>query len=119
MPGYIAPEYLSKPAVNTVSEKMDIFALGVVFYFLVFGRMPMEGRSAEETMKLNEKCEIDFTPATTYGKFTSSSIDLMKKMLEKDPKKRADADTLIRHVWFINMRNRTTAAAVSIGEDAR
>ena len=78
----------------------------MVFYFLVFGRLPFEAKDAEETMKLNEKCEVDYSSPPFFGKFTSSAFDLMRKMLDKDPKNRGDAATLLNHTWFVNMRNR-------------
>ncbi|KAL4485799.1 hypothetical protein ABPG72_012339 [Tetrahymena utriculariae] len=101
--GYLAPEVLKNKQYDC---KVDIFSLGIIFYFFVFGRMPFEGKDAEEMLKLNEKCEIDFTQQPFFGKFTSSAFDLMKKMLEKDPKMRGDAATLLNHTWFVNMRNK-------------
>lgn len=37
-----------------------MFSLGVVFYILVYGRMPFEGKDQEEILKSNEKGDIDF-----------------------------------------------------------
>lgn len=34
--------------------------MGVVFYILVYGKMPFEGKDQEEILKANEKGEIDF-----------------------------------------------------------
>ena len=102
-PGYLAPEVIKNKPYDA---KVDVFGLGVIFYFLVFGKLPFEAKDAEETMKLNEKCEVDYSSPPFFGKFTSSAFDLMKKMLDKDPKNRGDAATLLNHTWFVNMRNR-------------
>ena len=40
--------------------KVDIFSLGVVFYILIFGRMPFNSTNPEQLLHLNEVCEIEF-----------------------------------------------------------
>lgn len=69
----MAPEVFKNKSYD---QKVDIFSLGVIFYFLVFGKFPFEAKEGEEILKLNEKCEIDFTSPFT-GKFTSCAFDLM------------------------------------------
>jgi serine/threonine protein kinase len=56
-PGYVAPEIFR---TKNYDQKIDIFSLGVVFYILVYGKMPFEGKDQEEILKANEKGEIDF-----------------------------------------------------------
>lgn len=56
-PGYVAPEIFK---TKNYDQKIDIFSLGVVFYILVYGKMPFEGKDQEEILKANEKGEIDF-----------------------------------------------------------
>lgn len=57
-PGYVAPEIFKTKSYDL---KVDVFSLGVVFYILVYGRMPFEGKDQEEILKNNERGEIDFT----------------------------------------------------------
>ena len=40
-PGYVAPEIFK---TKTYDQKIDVFSLGVVYYILVFGKMPFEGQ---------------------------------------------------------------------------
>lgn len=56
-PGYVAPEIFK---TKNYDFKIDIFSLGVVFYILVYGKMPFEGKDQEEILKANEKGDIDF-----------------------------------------------------------
>ena len=39
-PGYVAPEIFK---TKFYDSKIDVFSLGVVFYILVYGKMPFEG----------------------------------------------------------------------------
>lgn len=39
-PGYVAPEIFK---TKNYDQKIDVFSLGVVYYILVFGKMPFEG----------------------------------------------------------------------------
>lgn len=112
-PGYIAPEVILRSTSKQPlipfpppDGRVDIFSLGAIFYFFVFGRMPFEGKDQEEVLRLNEKCEIDFTTPPIFGRFTASAFDIMKKMLEKDPKARGTATSLLNHTWFVNMKNK-------------
>jgi hypothetical protein len=58
---------------------------------LVYGSIPFEAKDYESTLKLNEKCDIVFDIDKMICKCSQSGLDLMKKMLEKDPNNRAIA----------------------------
>lgn len=40
-PGFVAPEIFKTRNYNT---KIDIFSLGIVFFIMIFGKLPFEGR---------------------------------------------------------------------------
>ena len=56
-PGYVAPEIFKTKMYDC---KVDIYSLGIVFYILVYGRMPFDGKNQEEILKANERADIDF-----------------------------------------------------------
>ncbi len=43
------------------TEKTDIFSLGVVFYQMLFGRMPWPAKSPDELLEKMIKNQIDFS----------------------------------------------------------
>ncbi|EGR31985.1 protein kinase domain protein [Ichthyophthirius multifiliis] len=106
--GFIAPEIFK---TKSYDSKVDIFSLGVVFYILIFGKMPFNAANPDQLLLLNEICEIDFDTKDAAIKCSCSCIEILKSMLEKDPLKRPDSTQLIKHTWFINMKSR--------GEDGR
>jgi hypothetical protein len=75
---YMAPEIGS----GDYSRGVDIYALGVILYEMLLGRVPFEGSSmAEILMKhLTSQPEVDDLPAP-FGQ-------VIRKALEKDPKDR-------------------------------
>ncbi|KRX00922.1 Protein kinase-like domain [Pseudocohnilembus persalinus] len=104
-PGYIAPEMFNQQQYD---QKVDVFSLGVVFYELVYGKNPfqIEEYNYEETLMRNEKCQIDFSVKNQITKISQSGMDLMIKMLEKNPELRPNACQLLNSAWFINIRSK-------------
>jgi hypothetical protein len=70
-PHYMAPEQMEKPA--TVDHRADIFSLGVVFYEMLTGELPL-GRFAPPSSR---KVEVDVR-----------LDDVVLRALEKDPERR-------------------------------
>lgn len=52
-------------------------------------------------MAQNRACKIDFTKEM-YQKLPLDWLDLMKRLLEKDPKKRITASEALDHEFFSN-----------------
>lgn len=77
-PGFMAPEIFR---TKQYDQKVDIYSMGVIFYYIVFGKMPF-GSEFHEILRNNEVGEIDFTP---FCRISASGLELMKQMLLKDP----------------------------------
>lgn len=68
----------------------DLFSLGVIFHMMALRRPPFPGTQYNEVLSQNRHCKIDFSKEM-YKKIPAEWLDLMKRLLEKDPKKRITA----------------------------
>ncbi len=75
---YMAPEIGS----GHYSRGVDIYALGVMLYEMILGRVPFEGSTMGEVLMkhLTQQAELDHLPAP-FGR-------VIRKAMEKDPKDR-------------------------------
>lgn len=95
-PYYTAPEILKK---KEVSEKIDIFALGVILYMLLCGKPPFNGNSNNSIINniLNNNWEFN----NEFDEISSNSKDLITKMLNPNPDKRLSAKDILMHPLVI------------------
>ena len=98
---YIAPEVLKKH----YDEKCDIWSCGVIMYILLSGRPPFAGDNDREIMDKVAKGRYDLE-TSPFDSVSSSSKDLIKKLLVMDPKKRISAQEALNHPWFKEKKSR-------------
>src|SRR3989339_488604 len=86
------PEYMSPDlfADSDVTEKSDVYALGVLCYRLLTGEMPFEFKSYDELKKKVKK-----SPPRSFEEVDAASVPkelqaLVMRMLEKNPANRPD-----------------------------
>jgi len=94
-PLYMAPESVLQKGHGS---KVDLWSLGVIWYELVYGRPPFESMNSWGEWKqriLHD--EILFEDVKCYSK---ESVELIKKLLERDPKKRLSAAELLEKSYF-------------------
>jgi serine/threonine protein kinase len=89
---YLAPEIIRGEEYGV---EVDFWALGVVFFEILFGDTPFYGEDAQIVFEriLHEEPE--------YPKFGHpGAIDLMKKLLVKDPGNRIGFEGITKHKFF-------------------
>ena len=92
---YIAPEvYENKGSINF---QVDIYSLGVLLYELYHKHTPYKGKHEKETISIiTSKVQPKFSP------FISTSLmDLILKLLDKNPAKRLTWNQIFTHPWIM------------------
>ena len=90
---YMAPEIIEKK----YNFKCDLWSCGVIMYLLLTTRYPFFGDNNKEKMESILHKEYN----TKYlEKFSQNTKDLLRKLLEKEPKQRINAETAISHKYF-------------------
>lgn len=101
-----APEQVDLCSGFAISEKVDIFSLGCLVYYLLFFRKPFEAHMVYEHS--NARYSIPQTASLSPG-----MLALLQKSLERDPSKRSSSIDLLSQLEFLKdmklLRNRQVA----------
>ena len=100
-PEFRAPECFD----GKITEKADIWSVGIFLFSLLAGRTPFEGSTdtlVHDNM-LARKINVDYQ---LIPRVSDNGLSFLKMLLEVDPKKRPDADTMLKHPW-ISKKNST------------
>ena len=115
-PGYVAPEIIRSSRKDNVkfTPKVDVFSAGVIFYVLFLGKSPFKGKSFNEVLKLNKKCNIDFK----CDKFKKNPeiLDLLQKMLMVNPEERISARQALNHKFFKEYQNSSDMIDIDLND---
>ena len=106
-PQYVAPEVLTDTGESGkgYGKEADLWSLGVVLYVLLSARMPFGDASrAGSVFEQVRRCEYSF-PSQVFGNISDEAIDLIRKLLVKDPSKRLNATQILVHPWLTADRN--------------
>ncbi|KAH0788937.1 CAMK family protein kinase [Histomonas meleagridis] len=91
-PAYASPEMILG---NPYTKAADIWSSGILLYAMVAGRLPYYDQDIQTLLSKIVKTEI------TYPSVMSPSlVDLLKRMLLKDPNQRITLSRLKEHPWF-------------------
>lgn len=104
-PGFIAPELFTTTEISKlINTKIDIFSVGIILHFYLFGELVYGNGSINEIMDRNRK-GVYFLRSkeemiTDIKSF--EAYDLMKKMLDLNQDNRIGVDDALNHVFFGN-----------------
>ena len=106
---YIAPEVLSR----NYTELCDLWSCGVIMYILLTGRPPFNGINEEEIMKKIKEGTYDMI-RYPWGIISDDAKDLIKGLLQVNPKKRFTAKQALEHKWFKNEKIKASQTCYNI-----
>ncbi|CAJ2673201.1 calcium-dependent protein kinase 8-like protein [Trifolium pratense] len=110
-PYYMAPEVLKR----NYGPEIDIWSAGVILYILLCGVPPFWAETEQGVAQAIIRSNLDFS-REPWPKVSDNAKDLVKKMLDPDPKRRLTAQEVLDHPW---LQNAKTAPNVSLGEAVR
>lgn len=110
-PGYMAPEIFKKTGHG---KPVDIWAIGVITYFLLCGYTPFDRDSNLEEMQAILEADYSFTPIEYWRGVSREARDFIRKCLTIDPKQRMTAHEALAHPFVVG---RDAQAAGGKGSD--
>ncbi|XP_067362847.1 SNF-related serine/threonine-protein kinase-like isoform X2 [Channa argus] len=90
---YSAPEILLGDEYD--APAVDIWSLGVILFMLVCGQPPFQEANDSETLTMIMDCKYTVPPH-----ISNACRDLIRHMLQRDPKKRATLEEIQAHEWL-------------------
>ncbi|XP_057756923.1 calcium-dependent protein kinase 17-like [Arachis stenosperma] len=91
---YIAPEVLKRK----YGPEVDIWSVGVMLYILLCGVPPFWAESEHGIFNAILRGHVDFS-SDPWPSISPSAKDLVRKMLNSDPKQRLTAYEVLNHPW--------------------
>lgn len=93
---YMAPEMLKE---NTYDYKVDVWSCGVVLYEILHRGLPYKSDAYKNKHKVILK-HLQNNKISYSKKLSNEVVDLLKKCLELDPKKRLSSAEILKHPWM-------------------
>ncbi|KXJ90756.1 calmodulin-dependent protein kinase [Microdochium bolleyi] len=93
-PGYMAPEIFKKTGHG---KPVDIWAMGVITYFLLCGYTPFDRDSDFEEMQAILNADYSFQPTEYWRGVSDHAKDFINRCLTVDPNKRMTAHEALSH----------------------
>ena len=95
-PHYLAPELIGQQYDSMV----DLWALGVLLFLLLYGRYPYDAQDSQQLMIRILTEPIDWKHPC--AKLSSSCLELIRGLLDRNVAQRTAAGTAKRQPWIIN-----------------
>jgi len=102
-PAYCAPERLTQ---DQESKAVDMWSVGCILYFLIFGVPPFYSEKEDEDDNDDEVFDSVVEGSVKFPEnrpISDMAKDLVLRLLEKDPALRISAEQALKHPWIKSM----------------
>ena len=82
---------------SVAAPSMDVWAIGIMMYSLLFKKLPFNGDTKDE-IKKKITTEEPYLPRSIP--VTAACKDFMQKCLQKDPDQRITVEGMLLHKWM-------------------
>ncbi|KAI1315597.1 hypothetical protein EDD11_000607 [Mortierella claussenii] len=96
-PGYMAPEIFQKSGHG---KPVDMWALGVITYFLLCGYTPFDRQNSMDEMHAILHAEYRFEPQEYWQGVSETAKSFVSRLLTVDPSLRMTATEALQHPWL-------------------
>ncbi|KAI0045620.1 Pkinase-domain-containing protein [Auriscalpium vulgare] len=96
-PGYMAPEIFKKTGHG---KPVDIWAMGVITYFLLAGYTPFDRENQHAEMEAIIAGDYKFEPTEYWNNVSQTAKDFVSECLTIDPTNRPTAAIALEHSWL-------------------
>jgi serine/threonine protein kinase len=103
---YLAPEVFR--GTSNAGPPLDVWALGVILFGILCGRLPFEGPDLRGTRRPDEsavRTRITLCQYKVDEHLSPEVKDLLRRMLRVDPNERASIPEMFNHVWLRGRKN--------------
>eukprot|EP00252_Welwitschia_mirabilis_P021595 TRINITY_DN5577_c0_g1_i1.p1 TRINITY_DN5577_c0_g1~~TRINITY_DN5577_c0_g1_i1.p1 ORF type:complete len:577 (+),score=84.95 TRINITY_DN5577_c0_g1_i1:452-2182(+) len=100
---YVAPEVLHR----SYGTEADVWSIGVIVYILLCGSRPFWARTESGIFRAVLKADPSFEEAP-WPSLSAEAKDFVKRLLNKDLRKRMTASQALTHPWLRNSHNLKT-----------
>jgi calcium-dependent protein kinase len=95
-PAFMAPEVFT----GCGSAPADVWAAGIVMFAILTGTVPFYWAETQQQMQAALAVRPVPYPDHMFGRFSEDCMDLLRRLLTKDPSRRVTAAEALKHRWF-------------------